>query len=201
MVSRRFHQAIWREASLDSEDKRTAKLWSWHVHVIIATTRCALHAAVFLRESSTLTSVRIMFYPKVNHSQRSSYSCCVQNWNISLFGPKRVFLLREFFQRRCFGKRRISKQKSFLCEEFRRSLMAGGFQDPSPFNRGISCSERWRMLSNFVTVGVVNMAKCLWWWKLQRMSKIKSNPKSKTWYCPECQKRRRGKSMRTQRKE
>lgn len=89
----------------------------------------------FLRESSTLTSVRIMFYPKVNHSQRSSYSCCVQNWNILLFGPKRVFLLREFFQRRCFGKRRISKQKSFLCEEFRRSLMAGGFQDPSPFQQ------------------------------------------------------------------
>lgn len=135
MLSGRFHQAIWREASLDSEDKRTAKLWSWHVHVIIATTRCALHAAVFLRESSALTSVRIMFYPKVNHSQRFSYSCCVQNWNISLFGPKRVFLLREFFQRRCFGKRRISKQKSFLCEEFRRSLMACGFQDPLPFQQ------------------------------------------------------------------
>ena len=29
--------------------------------------------------------------------------------------------------------------------------------------------------------------------------KLKAFPKSKTWYCPECQKRRRGKSIRVQR--
>ena len=40
---------------------------------------------------------------------------------------------------------------------------------------------------------------CLYQWFHLDCLKLKSFPKSKTWFCPECQKQRRGKSSRAQR--
>ena len=40
---------------------------------------------------------------------------------------------------------------------------------------------------------------CPYQWFHLECLKLKAFPRSKTWYCPECQKRRRGKSIRIQR--
>ena len=40
---------------------------------------------------------------------------------------------------------------------------------------------------------------CPYQWFHLECLKLKAFPKSKTWYCPECQKRRKGKSIRVQR--
>ena len=40
---------------------------------------------------------------------------------------------------------------------------------------------------------------CPYQWFHLDCLKLKAFPKSKTWYCPECQKRRRGKYSRVQR--
>ena len=43
--------------------------------------------------------------------------------------------------------------------------------------------------------------QCIYQWFHLECLKLKAFPKSKTWYSPDCQKRRRGRSMRTQRSE
>ena len=85
------------------------------MHVIIATTRCALHAAVFCENQAHLLQFVFMFYPKVNHSQRSSYSCmlCTKLKYIDFV----VWTKKGLFIERIFPEKMFWKEKSLKAKE------------------------------------------------------------------------------------
>ena len=74
------------------------------------------------------------------------------------------------------------------------SESANGSSNDSPPLRICYCREG----EHGQMVGCDN-EDCPYQWFHLDCLKLKAFPKSKTWYCPECQKRRRGKSMRVQR--
>ena len=74
------------------------------------------------------------------------------------------------------------------------SESANGSSNDSPPLRICYCREG----EHGQMVGCDN-EDCPYQWFHLDCLKLKAFPKSKTWYCPECQKRHRGKSMRVQR--
>ncbi|XP_044169839.1 uncharacterized protein LOC114950648 [Acropora millepora] len=122
---------------------------------------------------------------------------------------KKGLFIERIFPDKMFWEHTIPKAKEFFVRGILPELIGKWYSRPVTSAKDVSPTVKGGDSKEFCyckggehgqMVGCDD-EECIYQWFHLECLKLKAFPKSKTWYCPDCQKRRRGRSMRTQRSE